>query len=384
MSRPIFYITRLLPGYRIPVLEALNERFDGRLVVGHGRPPEGSSLGSLLQNESAAFEQINLTNYWFRGETLHAQQYKRIFDTYGRPSVVLAEESPRSISLPFLLRYARKQGAGRVLWGHFSSNKRVFSSRHPLDRYRLEMARRVEACVCYSEPIAEVLSRHLADERLFVARNTVNTDRLFQLYEELAEKGKYVVRRSLDLPTDVPVILFLGRLIPRKGVELLLDTFSSIRSDTKAVLCIIGDGPERSSMEAHVQSESIPDVRFLGAVTDKELLAPYLYSADVMLIPGYLGLVVNDAFAFGLPVVSRKAPPDKRFHSPEIAYVQSGINGVLVPWDNHGALVGGIRQVLESQEEFSRNAYTYARENLSLERMVDGLAAAISFVERDR
>lgn len=382
MPRPVFHITRILPSYRVPVLEALNERLDGRLVVGHGQPPEGSSLGSLVEDSSPAFEQIELPNYWLRGESLHAQRYGPIFGTYGPPSVVLAEESPRSVSLPFLLRHAKKQGARRVLWGHFSSNKRVFSPWHPLDRYRLEMARRVEACVCYSRPIAETLSDHLPEDRLFVARNTIDTDHLFPLYDELAAKGKETVRRSVDLPTDEPVLLFLGRLIERKGVELLLDTFAAFRRERQATLCIIGDGAERETLERKVAAESIPDVRFLGAITDNEALAPYLYSADTMVIPGYLGLVVNDAFAFGLPVISRQAPPDKRFHSPEIAYVESGVNGILTPWDDRTALVEAIHEVLDNQQEYSRNAYRYAREHLTMDRMVDGLAAAITFAEQ--
>ncbi len=382
MPRPIFHITRILPSYRVPVLEALNKRVDGRLVVGHGRPPEGSSLGSLLEDTAPAFERIELQNYWIRGETLHAQRYRPIFKTYGPPSVVLAEESPRSVSLPFLLRYARKQGARRVLWGHFSSNDRVFSPWHPLDRYRLEMARRAEACVCYSDSIAETLSEHLPEERLFVARNTIDTDQLFPLYDELAAKGKETVRRSVDLPADEPVLLFLGRLIERKGVGLLLDTFAAFRREQQATLCIIGDGAEREILERRVAAESIPDVRFLGAITDNEALAPYLYSADAMVIPGYLGLVVNDAFAFGLPVISRQAPPDERFHSPEIAYVESGMNGILTPRDESGALVDAIHEVLKHQQKYSRNAYRYAREHLTLDRMVDGLAAAITFAEQ--
>ena len=381
MPRPIFYITRILPSYRVPVLEALNRRLDDRLVVGHGHPPEDSSLGSLLENTSTKFEQFELSNYWIRGETIHAQRYKPLFDAYGPPAVVLAEESPRSISLPFLLRYARKQGAARVLWGHFTSNYRRFSPWHPFDRYRLEMARWAEACVCYSDPIKQTLSEHIDPSRLFVARNTVDVDRLLELRDKLSTRGKDEIRRELGLPPDRPILVFLGRLIKRKRADQLLEVFQSLRSNRPIELVIIGDGPERGTLEQTVAEMDIPNVRFTGAITDREPLSRFLFAADVMVIPGYLGLAVNDAFSFGLPVVSREAPAGQRFHSPEIAYLQPGHNGELAPADDAPAMAAAVEKVLDNLDAYSEHALTYAREHLTIEHMVDGLVKAIAFAE---
>ena len=126
MTRPpIFYFTRVLPAYRLPVLERLDERLGHRLVVCHGAPPRSTS--TLIARQEGSFRQEMLTNYWFRGETLHAQPFGSVFQKYGDPAVVLAEESPRSLTLPFLLYHARKRGAGRVLWGIFYSVFRPFS-----------------------------------------------------------------------------------------------------------------------------------------------------------------------------------------------------------------------------------------------------------------
>jgi glycosyltransferase involved in cell wall biosynthesis len=384
MSDPIFYITRILPAYRIPVLKALNEQLEGRLVVGHGRPPERSSLSSLTEQLPAGFDHLELTNYWLRRETIHAQRYKPLFDRYGAPSTVLAEESPRSISLPFLLRYAKKQGAARVLWGHFTSNHRRFSPWHPLDRYRLEMARAADACICYSEPIKRTLSNHINPDHLFVARNTVDVDRLLDIRASLNERGRPAVREELDLPADTPVLLFLGRLIKRKKAAQLLEVFQSLRGKRSAQLVIIGDGPERANLEEYVEIEQIPDVTFTGAITDREVLGRYLFAADVMVIPGYLGLAVNDAFAFGLPVVSREAPSGQRFHSPEIAYLEPGVNGELAAPDDPRAMVEAVERILDAPDEYSENALTCARNHLTIDRMVDGLVRAIEYAEDNR
>ena len=103
-----------------------------------------------------------------------------------------------------------------------------------------------------------------------------------------------------------------------------------------------------------------------------------------MLMPGYLSLAVNHAFAFGLPVVSQAAPdPAIRFHSTEVAYVQPGENGLLARPDDPAAMLETVERVLADRARFSQNAYDYARTHLTIDQMVDGLEAAIRFVESE-
>jgi glycosyltransferase involved in cell wall biosynthesis len=123
-------------------------------------------------------------------------------------------------------------------------------------------------------------------------------------------------------------------------------------------LLVIGSGPEQGAMEARVAREQIDDVHFLGALPAWADSAPYLYAADLMLMPGYLGLAVNHAFAFGLPVVSQASPdPAIRFHSPEVAYVLPGENGLLAPFGDPAALLAAVERVLADRARFSQNAY---------------------------
>lgn len=378
-TSPVFYFTRLLTGYRLPILHRLNDRLDGRLVVCTGQPPGGSSLAYLMQERDYAFRHFPLRNYWFQGETAHYQPFKKAFREFGDPAAILAEESPRSVSLPLLLRYARQRGAGRVLWGHFSSlNRRFDPEKNLQDRYRLSLARRVEACACYTQGVADHLRPYLPDEKLFVARNTIDMDTLFTQYDALATQRKAAVRQELGLAPNAAVMAFMGRLVPEKGTQLLLETFEHVRRDRPAALLIIGAGSEREAMEAYVAQQQLSDVHFLGPLPDEEA-APYLYAADVMLMPGYLGLVINHAFAFGLPVVSRRNPVGVNYHSPEVEYVQPGETGLLSEGDGAEDLAAAVRIVLADQERFSTNAMNYARTYLRIDRMVDGLEGAIRY-----
>ena len=194
-TKPVFYFTRMLPAYRIPILERLNERLDGRLVVCHGQPPHGNPV--LMKDIESEFRREVLTNYWFRDTTAHMQFYHKVFAKHEAPSVVLAEESPRSVMLPGLLRRARKVGAGRVLWGIFYSVHRPFSATHRLQRYRIAMANRVEACACYAKQSRTYLKPYVPEEKLFVAQNTMDMDTLSGLRKKLEAEGKQAIRRRL-------------------------------------------------------------------------------------------------------------------------------------------------------------------------------------------
>jgi len=378
---PVFYFARMVPNYRIPVLEQLNDRLGGGLVVCAGQPPGSSSLNYLMSDGERGYRQIYLRNRWMLGDKVHAQPFRKAFREAGIPGVVLAEESPRSVSLPFLLRYARRKGAGRVLWGHFSSLHRAFDpGGNRLDRYRLYWARTVEACACYTSGVAEMLRPWVADEKLFPVQNTIDLAPMLADRDRLSARGKSEIRRELSLSGSGPVLVFLGRLIREKGTDLLMEAVRVLAASRDATLLVIGDGPERAAMEAFGRRNAL-DVRFLGPLINEQA-APYLYASDMMVMPGYLGLVINHAFAFGLPVVSMLHPVGATAHSPEIEYIHSGKNGLLCEGSTAADLVAGIESVMANLPRYSEQALFSARNDLTIERMVDGLYQSILFAHR--
>ena len=222
-----------------------------------------------------------------------------------------------------------------------------------------------------------MLRPFVPERNLFVARNTMDLGPMFAQRDALAAEGKTAVRRRLSIPPDAPVLVYIGRLIREKGTDMLLETWARLTEETPACLLIIGDGPERAAMEAAVSARSLQGVRFLGSLLREEA-SPWLYASDLMLMPGYLGLAVNHAFAFGLPVVSLRNPAGGvKFHSPEVEYIRSGETGLLCSGNSSEALAAGVREVLADRERYSANALAYAQEHLTLGRMVDGLEAAI-------
>lgn len=379
MKDPVAYVARFVPEYRRPVLEELNDRLNGRLVVCAGTPPE-ASFKALSGGPAPTYKRIGLRNTWIGGQKALIQNIQPVFAC--NPSVLLAEESPRTLSLPCLLATAQRKGIGTLLWGHFSSNRRALSKFHPLDRYRIALAKRVDGCVCYTDQIAELIAPYVPGKHCFVARNTLDTPHLFKLYSALAAEGKSCVRSRLGLPERGRIVVFVGRLVADKRPEILLDLHKALGITDQTALVIIGDGPEYAKLLARVENEGLKNVFLPGAIPRLEDSAPWIYAADVMVCPGYVGLNVNHAFCLGLPIVTCTSPDPKiRYHSPEIAYLQPNVNGMQAHYSDLNELVKAVLIVLDNRDYFSANALAYAQANLKLESMIDGLVEAIRYAE---
>jgi glycosyltransferase involved in cell wall biosynthesis len=103
-------------------------------------------------------------------------------------------------------------------------------------------------------------------------------------------------------------ILFLSRIVKKKGVFEAVDAYRDLRSrHPTATLTIAGEGPDLESVKTYVRDRSIPDVFFAGFVTGSSK-ADAFREADVYLFPTHsegMPLSVLEAMAYGLPVVTR-------------------------------------------------------------------------------
>jgi glycosyltransferase involved in cell wall biosynthesis len=124
-----------------------------------------------------------------------------------------------------------------------------------------------------------------------------------------------------------------------KSLPLLLDAARLVKQAYPDFhLVLIGDGPDRKWLEAEIKEDTW--IHYCG-FKDHEGAAVYYKMADVFVIAGTVGLAVVDCFASGLPLVATQLTT----HPPEISYVVSGYNGLLVP-HTAAALSAGVGQVL--------------------------------------
>lgn len=145
-----------------------------------------------------------------------------------------------------------------------------------------------------------------------------------------------------------PSILFVGRLIERKGVHHLIRTLGAVRKRTPARLVIIGDGPERQRLEELARKAGVGEhVDFRGRVTDEELRRAYA-EAGVFVLPSVLdarqdteglGVVLLEAMNYSVPVIASDI-------GGITDIVEHDRSGLLVPPGDEIALANAVTRVL--------------------------------------
>lgn len=140
------------------------------------------------------------------------------------------------------------------------------------------------------------------------------------------------------------IILFVGRLVPYKGVEYLIRAFAGLKEKMGDVhLVVVGDGPLRGGLEKLAGELNLTDVYFTGRVSDEEL--PYYYAAaDVFVLPSItrqeaFGVSLIEAMASGKPVVSTNV------RGSGVSYVVGGA-GIVVEPENVVELQSAIAGIL--------------------------------------
>ena len=216
-------------------------------------------------------------------------------------------------------------------------------------------------------------------ERLFFAPYSVDNAALQRQAADLRGR-RDELRAELGIAPGAPVILTVGRLIPKKQPLLLLEAFAQVRRGRACTLLVVGTGPLEAAMRQRVEHQGIPDVVFAGFRGQGQIPAMYA-AADVFALVSRVnetwGLVVNEAMNFGLPVVVS----DKVGSSTDL--VRSGRNGFVVGADDQDALVDALATLVSSESlriaygQASRAAIAGWNHDRAAEGVIDAVAAAV-------
>lgn len=180
-------------------------------------------------------------------------------------------------------------------------------------------------------------------------------------------------RAAIGIPADARMILFVGRIEPLKGVDVLLRALAVMRDDCHMQRCafhlaIIGGDPSGSAENTNSEIFRLKNlcheldlddtVVFLGKRDQTTL--PYYYSAaEILVMPSYyesFGMVALESMACGTPVVAS--------HTGGLAYlVQNGVNGFTVSGGDARGLARRLSQLLADpglREKIGKQAAEYA------------------------
>jgi glycosyltransferase involved in cell wall biosynthesis len=193
----------------------------------------------------------------------------------------------------------------------------------------------------------------------------------FGIEERSSEALGAIMQRAEDIRRGMsqPIVLFVGRLVPYKGVDVLLEALKGLN----AIALIVGYGPLQTRLEEQARDLGVSNqVRFLGSVEDEELAALYR-ACNVFVLPSVtrqeaFGVVQLEAMAAGKPVVSTDL-------GTGVGWVnRDGETGYVVPPRDARALHDALRRLLADaklQKSMGEAAAKRVRSEFTLERMID-------------
>lgn len=203
-------------------------------------------------------------------------------------------------------------------------------------------------------------------------------------------------RRRLGLSIDVKTLLWVGRMVPVKGLEILLEACAILKNRGRDFhLQLIGDGPLRHSLEVKTHTLGLTQtITFAGSVLPEQLPAWYR-AADLTVLSSWsegIPNVLRESLACGTPFVATRVGDIAEF-CPEMAHqlvppgdpvalanaIGNAITGPVnrpiysrpPSWDDYAA---AISDLLESVAN--------ARHNLDSKRLYDRLMAGVTFGEK--
>jgi glycosyltransferase involved in cell wall biosynthesis len=274
--------------------------------------------------------------------------------------IVLHEPNPMALVAYFLAR-----PSGRlIVWYHSDVIRPSWRYRlfyRPFLRFALSRAVRIVV----SSP---ALGRSAPELQDFQAKCAVIP---FGIEPRNFDASDPILTRAAEIRREAnqSIVLFVGRLVSYKGVDVLLEALAGLN----ACALIVGDGPLRATLEARARELDITGrVRFLGPVADDELAAMYR-ACDVFVLPSVtrqeaFGVVQLEAMAAGKPVVSTDV-------GTGVGWVnRHGETGYVVPPRDPVALREALRRLLANptlQKSMGEAAAKRVRSTFTLERMID-------------
>jgi glycosyltransferase involved in cell wall biosynthesis len=318
-------LQRVVPDYRIPFFRSLDRSLGDRdfkleILAGQPWPNEGliDARGELPFIRKSRNKKISGKAYWLCGAlkaTRHAD-------------IVIIEQANAALYLyPLIaMRLLRITPWKLAIWGH---GAQVNSKKpHSLgDSWKKFWTTKVDHWFAYTDLSAQAIQDcGFPAERITVVQNSIDTHKLQEVHRSLSENELANQFREIfgeDRRDSHRIGISCARLSPLKWVPFLLNSLQDTHRQYPSFrMIIIGDGSDADHVQAFCQRN--PWCKWIGAVHGMERVK-YLAQADVFLNPGMTGLSILDAFSVGIPF----ATTDCGIHSPEIAYLKNGVNGIM-------------------------------------------------------
>jgi len=286
--------------------------------------------------------------------------------------IIIMQENRLLSNYPILLRGIL--GNTKVAyWGHGAN----FQTKVPSgvrEYLKRTLSTKVDWWFAYTSATVGILRQNgFPDERITCLNNAIDTHKFHKDVSDCSIETLEKLRKELTLEPNAIIGLHCGSLYPDKRLDLMITAADIVHAQIPNFnLVVIGDGPSASILQDACITR--PWCHWVGVKTGVEKAA-YYRLARVNINPGLVGLHILDAFAAGLPMVSTHTAR----HSPEIAYLDDGINGILTG-DTAQEYAQAIIHLLEDSEFWEKmsNASRESAKQYTVENMALNFAEGIT------
>ena len=295
--------------------------------------------------------------------------------------VIVMQENRLLANYVWILRRAFGLGPRVAFWGH-GRDFQSLATRGVRAGWKQFVSTRVDWWFAYTELSRRcVLNYGFPPDRITVLNNAIDNQSFENEMECVTGQDLHDLRQELGFSPRHFVGLFCGSMYPDKRLDVLFDACQRVHDRfTDFRLVLIGDGVDRPLVEAQCARHSW--IRYLGVQYGARKAALYRL-AQLTLCPGLVGLNILDAFLSGVPLITLS----DSLHSPEIAYLEPGVNGHSVV-GGAGAYADCVLDLIRDDRARARlsegalaAAQRYTLENMAL-RFVDGIEACLKIPVR--
>ena len=355
---------RVLPRYRAPFFEALAQACAGGLSVFAGQPLPDEQIAPVETLDHARLFPARNRHYFNPGSPFYQcwQEGIVVWLERWQPDALIVEANPRYPNTRRAVSWMHAHKKPVLGWGLGAPrlNGLLGGLRSGTRRRFLSM---LDGMIAYSQRGAlEYQALGFDKERVFVAPNAA------------AAKPAHPNPVRPETFGERPVVLFVGWLQRRKRLDLLLQACASLPRAQQPRLQIVGEGPAQAELQA-LAGRVYPEAEFPGAKYGEELEC-YFRDADLFVLPGTGGLAVQQAMAFGLPVIVAQGDGTQEdLVRPE--------NGWRIPADDPAALQTALREALADPGQLRRmgaESYRIVAQEVNLEAMVGAFVRALNHI----
>lgn len=272
---------------------------------------------------------------------------------------------PLIVCLP-LLKLIKKKVSAKILASRLGTEAGALKGRYLfIGNILAWILRRTDAFVAISQEIADGLKNDGVQlEKIYKITNFVDISR----FQPLDSDERSMLKRTLSLDKDI-IINFTGRIVGRKGIDVLINAMATNRELLlSSILIIVGSGPDEDKMKNLVSRLGIDNnIRFLGQTSE---VVRYYQASDIFVLPSYAEGMSNsllEAMACGLPVIASRI-------GGVVDVIEDGKTGILFePGDISGLSSALVR--LANDAELRQRLGIEARKKMvkdfSIERVAE-------------